>query len=98
MDCLSGKTLQKKDGGKVSVEDALSNKKIVAYYFSAHWCPPCRNFTPVLKEAYNDMVENDLAIDIIFVSSDRSEDEMKQYMNEAHGDWLAVPFGDPLVK
>ena len=44
------------------------------------------------------MVENDLAIEIIFVSSDRSEDEMKQYMNEAHGDWLAVPFGDPLVK
>ena len=22
-------------------------------YFSAHWCPPCRRFTPLLAEAYD---------------------------------------------
>ena len=51
---------------------------------------------------------------MVFVSSDRSEDQQMQYMREAHGeavvvlvlvmmspwpgDWLAVPWGDPLVE
>ena len=38
--------------GDVSTSDALSGKKAVALYFSAHWCPPCRQFTPMLKDFY----------------------------------------------
>jgi thiol-disulfide isomerase/thioredoxin len=30
----------------------LQDRKIIAYYFSAHWCPPCRLFTPVLADFY----------------------------------------------
>ena len=46
----SGAALLRKDGSRVSV-DALRGK-VVALYFSAHWCPPCRGFTPKLKEFY----------------------------------------------
>ncbi len=28
------------------------NKAYVMLYFSAHWCPPCKRFTPVLSEWY----------------------------------------------
>lgn len=31
---------------------AVHKKQIVCLYFSAFWCPPCQNFTPVLKEFY----------------------------------------------
>lgn len=34
---------------EVSTVAALSNARLIAFYFSAHWCPPCRQFTPVSK-------------------------------------------------
>ena len=52
MELLSGKNLMRFDGSSVSSADALANKKLVAFYFSAHWCPPCKAFTPVLKKFY----------------------------------------------
>ena len=38
--------------GDVSTEAILKDAQFVCVYFSAHWCPPCRGFTPVLKEVY----------------------------------------------
>lgn len=34
------------------------------------------------------------SFEIVFVSSDRTEDQMEEYMKEAHGDWVALEFGD----
>ena len=51
MDLIAGQNLQKGDG-VVSAEEALANKSVVCFYFSAHWCPPCRQFTPILKDFY----------------------------------------------
>ncbi len=41
-----------KEGNK-ALKDVLEGYKLYAIYFSAHWCPPCRNFTPMLAEFYN---------------------------------------------
>ena len=48
--------------------------KHVAYYFSAHWCPPCRKFTPELVKTYNAMVTAGTQFEIVFVSADRSDE------------------------
>ena len=63
-------------------------------YFSAHWCPPCRGFTPELAQFYvktRAMVGND-KLEIIFVSSDRDEASWKEYFAEMP--WLALPYND----
>lgn len=76
---------------EVSVEDALKDKKAVALYFSAHWCPPCRGFTPKLAEAYKNHLK-DKGLEVIFISSDRSEEHFMEYLGEMP--WLALPFED----
>ena len=63
-----GDTLVSKNGDvPVSV---LDSAPAVAIYFSAHWCPPCRGFTPVLAEFYNEANESDKQVEIVFVSLD----------------------------
>ena len=52
MDIIKGQNLVKADGSSVAADAALGGKKIVLIYFSAHWCPPCRAFTPMLKDFY----------------------------------------------
>jgi len=68
-------------------------------YFSAHWCPPCRKFTPLLAEAYNAHKEflsgNDGdagEIEVIFVSSDSVQSEYDNYRGSMP--WLSVPFSN----
>ena len=53
MEFLNGKVLVRADGTNVSADQVLGNKRIVLFYFSAHWCPPCRMFTPMLKDFYD---------------------------------------------
>jgi len=96
MDKIKGQTLIKADGSKVQADDALAGKKFICIYFSAHWCPPCRGFTPVLKKFY-DEVKNS-GVEIIFVSADQSHNDMISYMKESHGDWFAVEHGSTLSK
>lgn len=94
MTLLAGVQLEKLDKSKTDAAVALEGK-IVGFYFSAHWCPPCRQFTPILKDFYGE-VEDDL--EIVFVSFDRNEGDLKTYMSESHGDWYHIPFGSDTIK
>lgn len=62
--------------------------KTLGFYFSAHWCPPCRQFTPGLVEFRNQNADD---FEVIFVSFDNSDEEKKTYMSEAKMPWLTVP-------
>jgi len=94
MDILKSVNLIKADGTKKPSSEALAGKDIILIYFSAHWCPPCRGFTPILKDFYEEVD----GVEIIFVSSDQSQDAMVAYMKESHGDWWAVEYGSDPVK
>merc|ERR1719165_6364 len=77
-------------GAKVPVADLAS--KHLLLYFSAHWCPPCRGFTPKLAEAYKAYKEKGLDLEVVFVSSDRDEKSFAEYFGEMP--WLALPFAE----
>ena len=93
-DCaiLESLTLETKTGDKIGIDAVKQNLKFVLLYFSAHWCPPCRKFTPILKEFYEEVNDENKQVEIIFISSDKSSEEHQKYFSEEHGDWLTVPF------
>ncbi|CAF5156466.1 unnamed protein product [Rotaria sp. Silwood1] len=62
----------------VDLNDKKYKGKIIGLYFSAHWCPPCRNFTPILSKFYKKYVETK-NFEIIFISSDRDENSFNDY-------------------
>ena len=64
--------------------------KVVAVYFSAHWCPPCRAFTPTLIKAYESAKAAGLPFELVFVSSDHDEDGFDEYT--ADMPWPSVKF------
>jgi len=77
--------------GMVVSADSLLDTDYLLIYFSAHWCPPCRQFTPKLVNFYNSYGEN-RPFDLVFVSSDRSEKDMFAYMRETKMPWPAMQF------
>merc|ERR1711904_410245 len=77
------------DGQELKGESLFG--KVFAFYFSAHWCPPCRGFKPQLAEWYTkDLKTNGL--EVVFVSSDKDEEQFKDYFKEMP--WLALDFED----
>ena len=88
---ILGNVLVNNKGEEVKTSD-LSTKKgsVIGLYFSAHWCPPCRAFTPNLAKVYNDIKAANNDFEVIFVSSDSSEEDFKKYHEDMP--WLAIPY------
>ncbi|CAF1253038.1 unnamed protein product [Rotaria magnacalcarata] len=70
-----------KSNQEVNLNDEKYRGKIIGIYFSAHWCPPCRGFTPILIDFYKKHKE-DKNFEIIFVSSDNDEESFNDYYKD----------------
>jgi len=87
---LLGSELLDKGGKKVPTTSLQD--KVVGLYFSAHWCPPCRQFTPILSGIYQQLQKEKKAFEIVFISSDKDEKSFQEYFGSMP--WKALPFGD----
>jgi len=86
-----GDTLVKNDGTEVKTSEISTEKGgVVGIYFSAHWCPPCKGFTPILAEIYNEIKAAGKDMEIAFVSWDQDDTAFENYHKEQP--WLAVPY------
>lgn len=73
--------------------DVVNEGKLIGLYFSMHNCPPCREFTPVFVELYNEINADGKTMEVVFLSGDRTQEEFDTYYGEMP--WLALPKGDP---
>jgi nucleoredoxin len=88
-----GNLVRLQNGNLVSCYDEeLAPKQIYGLYFSAHWCPPCRKFTPQLVAYYDQIAHDHPEFEIIFVSADRSAEDMATYMRESGMPWPAIEY------
>lgn len=82
------------EGGRLKNFDTavLLPKKYLLVYYSAHWCGPCRAFTPELVNWYNSVSSQHDKFDIVFYSNDRSEADMLTYMLDTNMPWPALDY------
>jgi thiol-disulfide isomerase/thioredoxin len=79
--------------GYMSTVNVLANKQRVAILFGSNWCSACQNFTPTLVNFYSNITQmygNNIPIEIIYVSLDKSKQEFDSYY--AKMPWTAIPF------
>jgi len=87
---IEPRLFQVTDGKKSDFKKPEKNPKYTALYFSAHWCPPCRAFTPKLVEWYKDFKPKHEDFELVFVSRDKDEAAQLEYMKETGMPWPAV--------
>lgn len=78
--------------GTINPLEAFKDAKLIGIYFSMHNCPPCRAFTPVFAELYNEINADSKVMEVIFCSGDRTQEEYDKYYAEMP--WIALPKGD----
>lgn len=81
--------------GTTTAAEALSGVKFFCIYFSMHHCPPCREFTPIFTELYNETNADGKVFEVIFISGDKTQEEYDQYYAEMP--WLALPRADKRI-
>ena len=78
---------------RVSLSEVAKDAPLIALYFSAHWCGPCRSFTPKLITFVEMLREDGIELPVVFDSSDRDAAAFDEYF--ATMPWCAFPHGDP---
>eukprot|EP01051_Picozoa_sp_SAG22_P001522 SAG22_NODE_61_length_23387_cov_34.380582_10_plen_1134_part_00 len=83
-----------------SVKGALVPGSVTLIYFGGAWCPYCPPFTAKLKIFFDVAREcfGRTAVQVIFVSGDRSSADMLEYFGRHHGDWFAIPYEQRQLK
>ncbi len=93
MEQLVGPVLKHSDGSDVPLETLLQSK-VIALYFSASWCPPCRKFTETLKDFYEEVNQKDKVFEVVLIPFDKEESAAKEY--HAKMPWLSTGFNNPV--
>jgi len=84
-------TLYRPDGTRLIPYTWEQEPDIIALYFGADWCAPCHAFTPQLREVYTALRNTGANTEVIYVSLDTTESDMRRYMRQSAMPWPAIP-------
>jgi thiol-disulfide isomerase/thioredoxin len=102
---IDGRTLFARDPSKPPVAGSVTpgaaptfspDDKYILLYFSAHWCPPCRSFTPHLASVYRKLKAQGRDFEVVFCSLDNNLTEFTNYAQTMP--WLRLPLGDRRIQ
>jgi nucleoredoxin len=87
---LDGANIITHPDGAAHTLDDLRVLDMVGIYFSAHWCPPCRKFTPLLAGLFKEITATGKTFGIVFVSSDKNQTAFLEYFRKMP--WVALDY------
>ena len=87
---LVGSSLIDKSGNEFSTE--VLSGKMIGLYFSAGWCPPCKTFSPKIRDFRN---QNSEDFEIVMVSADSSSSAQLNYMKDMDMSGYALALNSP---
>uniref|UniRef100_A0A8R1YLS2 protein-disulfide reductase n=1 Tax=Pristionchus pacificus TaxID=54126 RepID=A0A8R1YLS2_PRIPA len=88
---LDGLTMHKR--GIEKIENGYFDNKALLIYFSSSWCPSCKLFTPKLKRVYEEANREKDTLEVLWVSRDRSDEQLHKYYNSKLPPFVYFPFG-----
>ena len=94
---LANKLVRPSSDGMEFKPFSLAGERKIDYFlvfYGAHWNPNCTKFTPKLTRFYREQRTAHRNFEVIFVSADKDENAMLQYMNGYKMPWPAVKFAD----
>jgi nucleoredoxin len=77
--------------GESASSHQLGECDYVVLYFTAHWCGPCRAFTPTLVKFYEENAAEG-NFEVVMVSWDHNERSMFDYMTSFKMPYPAIPY------
>ncbi len=82
------------EGGNLKPLDPakVGSTRVFAFYASATSSGPCKKFTPKLVSAYRELKAKYPELEVVFVSSDRDEYNMTEYMRSFGMPWPALKY------
>lgn len=85
-----GNTFLADKGKTIKTLIDLENIPLIALYFCADWCPPCKIFTPKLSNFYHEVNKDSKRVEIILISCDLDRPEFLTHIQKIS--FLSVPF------
>ena len=95
---LGNKFLASDGTTHTNIDSIVGDSELIGIYWSAHWCVPCRQFTPKLVTFIEMLGEENINFPVIFASGDKDKSSFAKYFGSFAGpQWSAFPQGDKRI-
>ncbi len=84
--------------GKTKVSTDTLGGKVVMLYFCGSYLDSCKKATPRLAEFSKALEAKKLPFEVVYVSSDRTEDDLYKYLKENRVSWLTTGWRNEVTR
>ena len=82
-------------GQQVSPDALLG--KVICLLYGAGWSPPFLEFLSLFKRFYSELESDHAPLQVIYVSFDRTREEMRELVSHFPASWVSLPHSSSLI-